>query len=62
MLLFMDEKAKEARRAYFRAWRRANRDKVKEYEANYWRRKAEQATETEGATDPARNEAAPATE
>lgn len=39
----MDEQAKEARRAYQREWRRRNRDKMKEYQARYWTRKAEKA-------------------
>lgn len=38
----MDEKAKEARRAYSNAWRAANKDKVREYNQRYWKRKAEQ--------------------
>lgn len=35
------EKAREARREYYREWRAANRDKVKRYNATYWARKAE---------------------
>ena len=38
----MDEKAKEARRAYSNAWRAANKDRVKEYNRRYWERKAAQ--------------------
>lgn len=38
----MDEKAKEARRAYSNAWRAANKDKVREYNQRYWKRKSEQ--------------------
>ena len=38
----MDEKAKEARRAYSNAWRAANKDRVREYNQRYWKRKAEQ--------------------
>lgn len=38
----MNEKGKEARRAYANAWRAANKDKVREYNARYWERKAEQ--------------------
>ena len=34
--------ADEARRAYYRAWRTANRDKIREYNERYWQRKAEQ--------------------
>lgn len=38
----MDEKAKKARQAYANAWRAANKDKVREYNQRYWKRKAEQ--------------------
>ena len=36
----MNEKAKEARRAYKREWNRRNRDKVRAAQARYWERKA----------------------
>ena len=36
----MDERAKEARRAYKRAWNHANKDKVKAAQERYWMRKA----------------------
>lgn len=36
------EKAIAARRDYYRRWRKENRDKVRQYNANYWQRKAEQ--------------------
>lgn len=39
----LTEAAKEARRAYKRAWTRKNPDKVKAAQARYWERKAEQA-------------------
>lgn len=39
----MDEKAKEARRAYKREWNRRNPDKVKAAQERYWSRKAEAA-------------------
>lgn len=39
----MNEAAKEARRAYKRAWNKAHPDKVRKYQADYWTRKAEQA-------------------
>lgn len=39
----MDEKAKEARRAYKREWNRKNRDKVKAAQERYWNRKAQEA-------------------
>lgn len=34
--------AAEARRAYYRTWRAANKDKVRQYSERYWQRKAEQ--------------------
>lgn len=37
----MDEKAKEARRAYMREWRSRNKDKVREANRRYWERRAE---------------------
>ena len=37
--------AKQARNAYAREWRAKNRDKVRQYNANYWTRKAERQTE-----------------
>lgn len=42
----MNEKAKEARRAYKREWNRRNREKVKAAQARYWERKAAAAAET----------------
>lgn len=36
----MTDAAKEARRAYKRAWNAQNRDKVKEYQQRYWNKKA----------------------
>lgn len=39
----MTEKAIAARRDYYRRWRKENRDKVRQYNASYWQRKAEQA-------------------
>lgn len=41
----MTEQAKEARRAYKRAWAAKNRDKVKAAQERYWTRKAEQAAQ-----------------
>ena len=34
------EAARQARNAYARAWRAKNRDKVRQYNADYWARKA----------------------
>lgn len=40
--------ATEARRAYMKAWRAANKDKVKEHNRRYWERKAAKMAEKEG--------------
>ena len=40
----MDEKAKAARREYLRAWRAANKDRVKVYNAEYCMRKANETS------------------
>lgn len=44
--------AKEARNAYYRQYRAANKDKIREYNQRYWERKAQQmleeATKREG--------------
>jgi TRAP-type C4-dicarboxylate transport system substrate-binding protein len=51
------EAAKEARRAYQRAWMAAHEDKCREYAkknmATYWQRKAEKAKAAAEAQDPA---------
>lgn len=39
----LDDKAKEARRAYKREWNRKNPDKVKLYNERYWIKKANEA-------------------
>lgn len=39
----MNEQAKAARRAYKREWNRRNPDKVRQYQQNYWNRKAKEA-------------------
>lgn len=44
-----EQKAIEARRAYQRQWRAANKDKVKEHNRRFWLKKAaEQQTMTKG--------------
>jgi hypothetical protein len=37
----LDEKAREVRNAYYREYRRKNKEKVKEHQRNYWLRQAE---------------------
>lgn len=54
----MNEKAKEARRAYKREWNRRNRAKVKAAQERYWNKKAAAAEAAEQITDePTRQEA-----
>lgn len=43
----VDDKAKEARNAYMREWRKNNKKKVKEANERYWAKKAK-AQEQEG--------------
>ena len=43
VIFILNEAAREARRAYKRAWNKANPDKVKAAQERYWTRKAEQA-------------------
>ena len=49
----MNEKAREARRAYKREWNRRNAEKVKAAQARYWERKAAAA---EAAQEPQTDE------
>lgn len=37
----LTDAAREAMREYYREWRRNNKDKVHQYNENYWRRRAE---------------------
>ena len=37
--LRVNDKAREERNAYLRAWRKKNKDKVKKYNATYWENK-----------------------
>ena len=41
------ELAKQARRIYYRNWRRANPDKVKQHNERYWLKKTATMMETE---------------
>lgn len=38
----LDELILEEKRSYFKKWRSENKDKVKNHNANYWKRKTEQ--------------------
>lgn len=44
----MEQTIKEQKRAYQRAWRKANKDKVRETNKRYWMKKAQQAMKIEG--------------
>ena len=45
--------ATEARRAYMKAWRAANKDKVKEHNRRYWERKAAKMADKEAKSNAA---------
>jgi len=45
----LENQAREARNAYARAWRARNRDKVRQYNENYWQKKAAQNGEAAAA-------------
>lgn len=36
----MTEQARQKQRDYYKAWREANKEKIKQYNAKYWERKA----------------------
>jgi hypothetical protein len=52
----LDKAAAEARREYFREWRRKNSHKVKQYNENYWRKRAVKRLEAEAKDDTASTE------
>ena len=37
----LSEKAKEAKKEYYKKWRKKNPDKIKKYQEDYWNRKAQ---------------------
>ncbi len=43
--LRVNDKAREERNAYLRAWRKKNKDRVKKYNSNYWERKSKREEE-----------------
>lgn len=51
----MSQEAIEARRAYHREWRKANRDKIKEYQARHFEKQAKkmmaESQNTKGGND-----------
>lgn len=46
----MTDKAKEARAAYHRAWRKKNPDKARAIKERYWEKKAAELTQHEAET------------
>lgn len=59
MKIKMDERAKAARRAYLNAWRKKNPDKIREYAARYWEKKAREMEAAEAGGDPEKTTEAP---
>lgn len=53
----MEDKAREARRAYKREWNRKNKDKVKAAQERYWSRKAAAAEQDAQTDEPIAQEA-----
>ena len=45
----------EARRAYLREWKKAHPDKVREYNARYWKRRAERIAQERAAESEAKS-------
>lgn len=43
----MTEEAKKKANEYMKSWRRQNKDKVKQYNENYWERKAQEGVKIE---------------
>ena len=46
----MSDAAKEARRAYLREWRAKNKDRIRDYNARYWAKRAKRANKEGGET------------
>lgn len=45
----IENKAREMKRRYKKEWRAKNREHLRQYEKNYWERKAKEALEKEAA-------------
>lgn len=52
----MNDAAKAAARQYKREWRARNPDKVRQYNARYWEKKAQDAARKEAEKDAGRND------
>lgn len=44
----MDASARESRKKYYAEWRAKNRNRVKEYNARYWTKRAEREAKAAG--------------
>ena len=47
----MSEKARDVRNRYLRDWRKKNKSRVKQYNKNYWEKKAKEVTGEKKASD-----------
>lgn len=47
----LERAAKDERNAYYRAYRRNNKEKIKEHQKRYWQRKAEEKIKAEQASE-----------
>ena len=45
----MQKNAKDARNEYYRQWRANNKDRIREYNARYWKRRAERMAQEQAA-------------
>lgn len=54
----MNEAAKQARREYYREYRRKHPEKVREYNERYWTKKAAEVSPIGGETDEREKESA----
>ena len=43
----ISQEAREVRNAYYREWRKKNPEKMKQYQENYWKKKAQKMQEQE---------------
>lgn len=45
MSIELTDKAKQVKREYQKVWRANNKDKIKQYQAKYWNKRANEAKE-----------------
>ncbi len=51
MVKTIEELAREERKAYFKKWRADNKEKVKEHNANYWKKRVLKKLENQQAKE-----------